>query len=130
MRLQELAAVGDRRVCGDELERSDSDLVPHQNRRAGLLRPLTRLAERPRRFRRQRHAERHPETEIAKRLVLLPRGQTLSELDDSDVARVANDVGERKPLRLVQIIDHPSVELELAAVRIYHVGGPGAALLE
>src|SRR4029077_14284544 len=95
MWLEQLATICYRCIRRDELERRDRDFIAHEDRCARLLRPQFGLAQGSGRLRRKRHAERHPETEIAKGLVFLSRCQSLAELDDADVARIAYHVGER-----------------------------------
>ena len=122
MRLEQLTTIGDRRIRRDKLQGSDGDLVTHQDRGTRLLRPLSRVAQRAGGFSRKWHAERHTEAEIAEGFVFLTRSETLTKLDDPHVARVADDISERKCSRLVHVVDDAAIELELTVVGVDDVG--------
>ena len=130
MRLEQLAAVRDRRVRAHQLQRSHGDLVTHQNGCTRLLRPLPWLTQSTGCFGGERNAKRHPEAKVAEGFVLLPRCQPLAELDDTDVAGEANDIGERERRRLVHVVDDAPVQLELTVVGVHDIGGAGPPLLE
>ena len=116
MRLEQLATVGDRRICRDQLQRRDGDLVTHQNRCGRLLRPLLRLSQRSGCFSRERNTQRHAEAQVAKRFVFLARRQTLPEFDDAHVAREPDHIRQRELRGLVHVGDDPSIELEFSIV--------------